>query len=153
MRGSAWVDVPPPASGLLAPLTTPTGCAPPKCDDFIATPFLRYEAQGIAALYTGLAVECFRAVPFWRTPSALNGLAPMLAAISLKHPRRGWLLAVFRDTFASTLCAATKDLLLVSKLLGHSSPTITAKRYATVFQDDAVDAVALAFGQRTDSAA
>lgn len=58
-----------------------------------------------------------------------------------------------RDTFASTLYAATKDLLLVSKLLGHSSPTITAKRYATIFQDDAVDAVTRAFGQSTDSAA
>ena len=58
-----------------------------------------------------------------------------------------------RDTFASTLYAATHDLLLVSKLLGHSSPTITAKRYATIFQDNAVDAVMRAFGQSTDTAA
>jgi integrase len=58
-----------------------------------------------------------------------------------------------RDTFASTLYAATKDLLLVSKLLGHSSPTITAKRYATIFQDNAAEAITQAFGQPTDSAA
>ena len=58
-----------------------------------------------------------------------------------------------RDTFASVLYAATRDLLLVSKLLGHQNLAITAKRYATNFKDDAADAIAKAFGQSTDTAA
>ena len=58
-----------------------------------------------------------------------------------------------RDTFASVLYAVTRELLLVSKLLGHQNPAITAKRYATIFKDNAADAIAKAFGQSTDSAA
>jgi len=58
-----------------------------------------------------------------------------------------------RDTFASVLYAATRDLLLVYKPLGHQNPAITAKRYAAIFKDNAADAIGKAFGQSTDTAA
>lgn len=47
----------------------------------------------------------------------------------------------FRHTFATNLCRAGVPLEQCSKLLGHSSPTVTAKYYVNVSLDDKFSAV------------
>lgn len=54
----------------------------------------------------------------------------------------GWTLHTFRHRYGTQLYRATRDLLLVQRMMGHSSPATTAG-YVQLADDDAVRAVAL----------